>query len=177
MIYRTEWQTLILLTVIGIGYGCSLDTGSRGPFGPEDPETAVRKTKLPDKLPAPHIFKFTGEDIVGHHKPKMAGAISDTALRRTANASVVPTSRQVATFRSAAESDRRVTALLGSRWAFIDAERIPPEGKISFSCCRDTAMRVRLVYYSYSQNVAIEVRMVEIKEIGVPMNSDSWSQR
>jgi hypothetical protein len=31
---------------------------------------------------------------------------------------------------------------------FIDADRVPPDGKVSFGCCLDTAHLVRLVYYS-----------------------------
>jgi len=153
------WQTLFLLAVIGIGYGCSLDAHSRGPFGPEDPETPVRKTKLPEKPPAPHLLQFTGDDTAGHHKPKMAGAVSDTAAKRSANAAAVLTANEVAALRNAAERDSRVTKLLGSRWVFIDADRMPPEGKSSFGCCRDIAGLTRLLYYSYSQNVAVDVRM------------------
>lgn len=159
MTYRKEWHTLVLLTVIGLGYGCSLDARSRGPFGPEDPETPVRKTKLPDKPPHPHALQFTADDTLGHHKPNMVGAVSDTAVKRSTNVAAVLTASEVAALRIAAERDSRVTKILGSRWAFIDADRVPPEGKLSFGCCRDAAGLTRLVYYSYSQNVAAEVRM------------------
>jgi hypothetical protein len=153
--------------VIGIGCGCSLDAGSRGPFGPEDPETVVRKTALPDKIPTPHVLQFTGDDTIGHHKPKMAGAALDAAAKRSTNASAVLTSNEVATLRKAAESDARVAALLGSRWGFIDADRLPREGKVSFGCCRHAAGLTRLLYYSYSQNVAVEVRMKETSVLSV----------
>lgn len=158
----TMWTGL--LVAISLGSGCSLDAGSRGPFGPEDPETAVQKIALPQKAPVPHVFQFTGEDIAGHHKPKMAGTLQDASAKRATNASAVLSAEDVAMLRKAAESDRRVAALLGSRWAFIDADRIPPEGKVTFGCCRETTGLVRLVYYSYSQNVAVEVRL---KETGV----------
>jgi len=36
---------------------------------------------------------------------------------------------------------------------------MPPEGKLSYGCGRDAAGMTRLLYYSYSQNVAVEVRM------------------
>jgi len=155
-------RTFLLWIVIGVGCGCSLDAGSRGPFGPEDPETAVQKVKLPGTAPAPHVLQFTGEDIAGHHKPKMVGAALDAAVKRSTNASVVLTAAEVATLRKAAESDSRVMALLGSRWAFVEADRVPPEGKISFGCCRHTTSLTRLVYYSYGQNVAVDVRMKEM---------------
>ncbi|HSA84972.1 MAG TPA: hypothetical protein VLE46_02235 [Nitrospira sp.] len=158
---RSTCRHLLVGMIIGLGCGCSLDTGSRGPFGPEDPETAVQKAKLPEKVPSPHELQFTGEDTAGHHKPRMAGAVPDVAAKRTTNASAVLTFSGVETLRKAAETDRRVVVLLGSRWAFIDAERIPPEGKISFGCCRRTTDLTRLVYYSYSQNAAVEVQMKE----------------
>ncbi|MDF0668740.1 MAG: hypothetical protein P0119_22030 [Nitrospira sp.] len=167
MIDRTEWQALFLVTVIGTGYGCSLDASSRGPFGPEDPETPVRKASLPDKPPSPHVLQFTGDDTTGHYKPTMVGAVTDPVVKRSANASAVLTANEVAALRKAAESDRRVTALLGSRWAFIDADRTPPEGKVSFGCCRHTTGQTRLVYYSYSQDVAVDVRMKEMNLLTV----------
>jgi hypothetical protein len=160
---------LVLFATIGLGYGCSLDAGSRGPFGPEDPETPVQKVTLPSKVPAPHVFQFTGEDIVGHHKPKMAGTVQDPSAKRATNATAVLTAEEVATLRKAAESDRRVIAQLGARWAFIDADRLPPRGKVSFGCCLHTVGVVRLVYYSYGQNVAVEVQMKEAKVLSVSL--------
>lgn len=155
------------MTVIGIGYGCSLDARSRGPFGPEDPETPVRKTKLPDTPPSPHVLQFAGDDTIGHHKPKMIGVVPDAAVKRSTNARAVLTANDVATLRKAAERDSRVTDFLGSRWAFIDADRVPPEGKISFGCCRDASVLTRLLYYSYSQNVAVDVRMNGENVLGI----------
>lgn len=160
-------RTWFLWAVIGLSSGCSLDAGSRGPFGPEDPETAVQKTKLPDKIPSPHVFQFTGDDTPGHHKPKMAGAVADASVKRVTNEGAVLTSGEVAALRRAAEGDRRVAVLLGKRWAFIDADRLPPEGKVSFGCCRDVSSMTRLVYYSYSQNVAVEVRMKDTNVLSV----------
>lgn len=158
--------------VIGIGYGCSLDAGSRGSFGQEDPETLIQKSTLPDKPPSLHVLQFAGDDTVGHHKPKMVGAFSDAAVRRSANTAAVLTANEVAALRKAAERDSRVVKLLGSRWAFVDADRVPPEGKLSFGCCRDTAVLTRLMYYSYSQNVAVEVRMKETNVLSVSRLED-----
>ena len=162
-----SWQITmrtILLAAISLGYGCSLDAGSRGPHGPEDPENAVQKIALPDRVPPPNSFQFTGDDTAGHHKPTMVGATGTTAAKRSTNTAVVLTTDEVAAFRKVAESDRHVMMQLGSRWVFIDADRIPPEGKVTFGCCRQTTGLVRLVYYSYSQNVPLEVR---VKDTGV----------
>ena len=142
-----------------MGWGCSLDARSRGSFGPEDPETAVQKTTLLAAIPVPHALQFTGEDIPGHNKPTMVGAVQDAAAKRSTNVSAVLTTSEVIALRLVAERDPRVMKLLGKRWAFIDADRMPQEGKISFGCCREAIRLMRLVYYSYSQNVAVDVRM------------------
>ncbi|MBI5672368.1 MAG: hypothetical protein HZC50_03685 [Nitrospirae bacterium] len=97
----------------------------------------------------------------------MAGAVADAGVKRATNEGAVLTSSEVAALRRAAEGDRRVAALLGKRWAFIDADRLPPEGKVSFGCCRDVSSMTRLVYYSYSQNVAVEVRMKDTNVLSV----------
>lgn len=162
MEHRSIWQVLFLC--ITVGSGCTLDAGSRGPYGPEDPETGVQKVLLPNQSPAPNSFQFTGEDIAGHHKPTMVGVSQEMAANRSANTSAILTTDEVTALRTVTERDARVMAQLGSRWTFIDAERLPPTGKISFGCCRQMANMTRLIYYSYSQNVAVEVL---VKEMGV----------
>lgn len=157
-------EAFLLWMVIGVVSGCTLDAGSRGPFGPEDPETVVQKVTLPEKIPSLNSLQFTGDDTAGHHKPKMVGASGEAAVKRSTNDSARLTADEVATFRTVAEGDRGVMAQLGSRWVFIDADRMPPEDKLTFGCCRRTTGVARLVYYSYSQNVAVDVR---VKEAGV----------
>ena len=161
MRHRANRRTVLLCILIGIGCGCSLDARSRGPFGPEDAQTAVPKTQLPSRIPTPHVLAFTGDDAAGHTKPNMAGAALDASVRRSRNSSAILTADEIATLRKAAEGDATVATLLGSRWGFIDADRLPPEGKVSFGCCRNTVHLVRLLYYSYSSNAAVEVHMKE----------------
>jgi hypothetical protein len=163
----SRMNVLVVVATISLGYGCSLDAGSRGPFGPEDPETPVQKVTLPGQVPGPHGLQFTGEDIAGHHKPKMAGTVQNANAKRATNERAVLTGEEVATLRRAAESDRRVTAQLGTRWAFIDADRLPPAGKVSFGCCLHAAGLVRLIYYSHGQNIAVEVQMKEANVLSV----------
>ena len=67
--------------------------------------------------------------------------------------------RDVASMRNAAEADPRVAALLGARWGFIDADVTPPKSKVSFGCCQISSRFTRLTYFSYSHNVAVDVRM------------------
>lgn len=139
--------------------GCSLDAASRGPFGPNDPETAIPKKPLPALIPARHVLEFTADESPGHIKPKMAGSVIDAAASRSPNQTVVLSASEVAAMRKTAEADRRVISLLGARWAFIDADPVPPNRKISFGCCEKNARFTRLTYFSYSNNVAVEARL------------------
>jgi hypothetical protein len=151
--------TCLILMWLVVGSGCSLDAASRGPFGPEDPETAIPKMPLPAQVPTRHILAFTADESVGHIKPKMAGTVVEAAVMRSPNQAAVLSASEIAAMQKAAEADPKVAALLGPRWGFIDADRLPPPGKVSFGCCRDQARLTKLTYFSYSQNVAIDVRM------------------
>ena len=139
--------------------GCSLDAASRGPFGPDDPETAVPKQALPAQVPSGHVLEFTADENPGHIKPKMAGSVVEAALTRSPNPDALLSPSDIAMQRTAAEADPRVTSLLGARWGFIDADPVSPKGKLSFGCCRNAARFTRLTYFSYSNNVAVEVRL------------------
>ena len=156
---RVSISTYLIAIWFVVGPGCSLDAPSRGPFGPEDPETAVPKIPLPAHVPTRHTLEFTFDESVGHTKPKMAGTVVDAAVVRSPNQAAVLSESEIAAMRKAAEADPKVATVLGPRWGFIDADRLPPEGKISFGCCRDQARLTRLTYFSYSQNVAVDVRM------------------
>ncbi|MBX3236345.1 MAG: hypothetical protein KF814_09345 [Nitrospiraceae bacterium] len=150
-----------LLALVTIWTGCSLDATSRGPFGPNDPETALTKATLPPTVPTPHRLEFVSDDAAGHVKPNMAGTVAAGLPVRTPNTGVVLSTQQIQSLRRAAESDPRVAALLGPRWGFVEAYRVPPDGKVSFGCCRKEASVTRLLYYSYSHNTAVDVRMTE----------------
>ncbi len=152
------WKSAVV-TVLLLSAACSLDAASRGPFGPNDPETAIPKKPLPALIPTRHVLEFTADESPGHIKPKMAGSVIDAAATRSPNPTAVLPASEVASMRKTAEADRRVTSLLGTRWAFIDADPVPPDGKISFGCCRNDARFTRLTYFSYSNNVAVEVRL------------------
>lgn len=158
------WIYLSFLLVVGAG--CTLDAGSRGPFGPEDPETAIPKQALPAQVPARHGLAFTADETPGQHlKPAMAGTVAAPLLTRSPKTNAMLTAAEIAALRKAAEADPRVASLLGARWGFIEADRIAPDGKASFGCCRDDAQFARLLYFSYSGNVAVEVRLKEQRVI------------
>ena len=156
---RRPKATCLLLMWVLCGSGCSLDAASRGPFGPDNPETAIPKMPLPAQVPTRHVLAFIADESVGHIKPKMAGAMVDAAVMRSSNRAAVLSDSEIVALRRAAETDPKVAALLGPRWAFLDADRLPPQGKVSFGCCRDQVRLARLTYFSYSWNVAIDVRM------------------
>ena len=167
---RFSMCTYVTLLLFVVSSGCSLDAASRGPFGPEDPETVIPKTALPAQIPTRHTLEFTADESVGHIKPKMAGTVVDAAVTRTPNQAAVLSASDIATMRKTAEADPRVSSLLGTRWGFIDADRLPPEGKVSFGCCRNQARLSRLTYFSYSNNVAIDVRMKDATVVQASRN-------
>lgn len=152
------WKSAAVMLFL-LSTGCSLDASSRGPFGPEDPETAIPKKPLPAQIPTRHVLEFTADEAPGHIKPKMAGTVSDAAITRSPNQAAVLSESDIAGLRKTAEADPRVASLLGTRWGFIDADRVPPKGKVSFGCCQTTARFTRLTYFSYSNNVAVEVQL------------------
>lgn len=152
------WTSAAMVLLL-LSAGCSLDAASRGPFGPEDQETAVPKKALPAELPVRHALEFTSDESPGHIKPKMAGSAVDTAITRIPNQDAVLSASDIVTLRKAAEADPRVAALLGTRWGFIDADRLHSTGKVSFGCCRTAGRFTRLSYFSYSHNSAVDVRM------------------
>ena len=159
-----------IMLLLLLGAGCSLDAASRGPFGPEDPETAIPKKPLPAQVPAKHVLEFTADESPGHIKPKMAGSTSDTVVTRLPNPAASLSASEIAGLRQAAEADSRVMSLLGARWGFIDADLMPPNRKIAFGCCRQQARIARLVYFSYSNNAAVEVSLKDARVLEASRN-------
>lgn len=158
---------MIVLAILLSGGGCSLGTGaSPSTFGPADVETPVAKQPLPATPPAPHRLQFAGIDESGHAKPKTAAAGVSTELIRKVSPAAFTTD-QIAGLRQAAEANPRVAALLGERWTFIEADRLAVEGKASFGCCTASSHQARLLYFSYSNNVAVEVQLKETTIVAV----------
>jgi hypothetical protein len=150
---------MIMLAILLSGGGCSLGAGaSRSTFGPADVETPVAKQPLPATPPVPHRLQFAGIDESGHAKPKTAAAGASTELIRKVSPAAFTTD-QIAGLRQAAEANPRVVAQLGERWTFIEADRLAVEGKASFGCCTASFHQARLLYFSYSNNVAVEVQL------------------
>lgn len=158
---------IILAVILATGGGCSLGTGSvPASFGPADAETPIAKAPLPDRPPLPHRVEFTGLDEAGHAKPKTSASVIAAAVTRTASP-IAFTTDEIDALRQAAESNSRVVAMLGERWTFIEADRLAAEGKASFGCCTASFHQARLMYFSYSQNVAVEVQMKDTTVIAV----------
>ncbi len=152
------WKTVGIIVSLFCA-GCSLDASSRGPFGPEDPETAIPKRPLPAQVPLRHVLEFTADESPEHVKPTMAGTITDASVSRSPSPGRQLSATDIASLRKAAEADPRVSSLLGARWGFIDADPTPPKSKVSFGCCRASARFARLAYFIYRHSVTVDVRM------------------
>ena len=158
---------MIVLAILICGSGCSVGTGrSPSTFGPADVETPVAKQPLPGTPPVPHRLQFAGIDEAGHAKPKTAAAGASMELIRKVSPAAFTTD-QIMELRQAAEASPRVAALLGDRWTFIEADRLVAEGKASFGCCSASIHQARLLYFSYTHNVAVEVLLKEMTVIAV----------
>jgi hypothetical protein len=154
------------LLLVG-GSGCSLGMGAAPAlFGPADAETPVAKRPLPETPPVPHRLEFAGIDESGHVKPKTVGATAPAGITRTVSPAAFTTD-QIGALRQAAEANPRVAAMLGERWTFVEADRLLAPGKASFGCCMESFRQARLLYFSYSHNVAVEVQMQDATVIAV----------
>jgi hypothetical protein len=158
---------MIVLALLTSGGGCSLGMGaSPSTFGPADVETPVAKQSLAGTPPVPHRLQFAGLDEAGHAKPTTAAAGASMELIRKVSPAAFTTD-QIAGLRQAAEASPRVAAMLGDRWTFVEADRLVAEGKASFGCCSTAFHQARLLYFSYSHNVAVEVQMKNATVIAV----------
>jgi hypothetical protein len=156
------------LLIFSTSIGCSLGAGSTGTlFGPQDAETPVTRTRLAERPPTIHQLQFSAGDQPGHVKPKTAASAGSTAPVRKASAPTALPAEQVGPLRRVAETNSRVTAMLGEHWAFIEADRLAPDGKMTFGCCMESSRPVKLLYFSYSHNVAVAVLVQESTVISV----------
>lgn len=154
-----------LCTLVWSG-GCGLFFDQRIPLGPEAPETQVEKQRLPDEKPTIHSLKFSPAQGTEHLRPvpvggTSAGDSSDSSLTRKAIVPFTLSDERVSALRTIAEADEGVKRLLGDRYAFIDAEPLAGEKKVSFGCCHMTKTRTRLGYYSHTNSMALDVFMRE----------------
>jgi hypothetical protein len=143
-----------LVLVLSVN-GCSLlfPEGRKGDDHPENPETAVPKSALPMQAPPVRNLEFEGSPEGGPMRPK--GRTAVTTVTPTAPRLAAPAAREEE-MAQAALQNRQVRDLLGSRFTHISTETIMPGKNVTPA---PELVRTRLTYFSYSKNVAVEVRM------------------
>jgi hypothetical protein len=135
------------------------------PRGLEVPETQIEKQPLPGEKPTIHSLKFTPAQGTEHRRPVPVGgstSTGDSADPSLSRKTIEPFSlsdERISALRTIAEDDQGVKRLLGDRYAFIDAEPLATEKKVSFGCCHVTTTRTRLGYYSHTNSMALDVFM------------------
>jgi hypothetical protein len=135
--------------------GCSLFApgGRKGDDHPENPQTNVPKSVLPGKAPPVQKLDFDASPEGWPLKPK--GRTNVAAVTMTAPTMAMSAARE-AEMQQAALQDRRVRDLLGARFTHISTETIMPGKNVTPA---PELVRTRSTYFSYTKNVAVEVRM------------------
>lgn len=132
--------------LVMVAAGCATPPG-----GTAYPST--QQPQLPETVPEPPAIVFTG-----------AGEEWPPRPRDRTDVTIVPTSGRAGAFtealepqlRSAALADSRVRSALGERFSYIVAAEVEPDKTRPRA---GESLPVRLTFYSYSNNVAVEVFM------------------
>jgi len=160
--------------------GCDLWPAHRHATIRHDPETAIGKSPLPVAAPSPHPLDFADSNEETHVRPLVSSATQPTPVTSAEGPEALSTAEKSA-LDAAARKDVRVAAVLGSRAAFIDADFLGTDGKLDLGCCKTASGRrpVLLTYYSYANNIAVQVIMkndvvaaVDRREGYVPAEGD-----
>lgn len=114
---------------------------------------AEHKT-LPEKIPTPPEVRFTAREE--GWPPRPLGRTNVVDVPWTAHLAALTESRELE-LRKAATKDARVRTALGARFGYVTAAEVEPD-KQRPSGATD-ALPVRLTFYSYTNNVAVEVVM------------------
>lgn len=108
------------------------------------------KSDLPARAPTPPELAFTGPEQGYPPQPRDITNVREVPYREL----TLLSEERSMQLRRLAEQDERVRQSLGERFAFIAADPMdPPKGEAD----AQAAEAVRLTFYSYSLNVAIEV--------------------
>ncbi|MGH7232555.1 MAG: hypothetical protein ACREJU_14535 [Nitrospiraceae bacterium] len=152
---RRPGLTLMGLLLLASAGGCSLFSagGRTGDDHPENPPTNVPKSALPAQAPPVQKLEFDASPEGWPLKPK--GRSNVTAITTTVPSSTLSAARETE-IQQAALQDRRVRDLLGTRFTHINTETIMPGKHVTPA---PELRRTRLTYFSYTRNMAVEVRM------------------
>lgn len=121
----------------------------------QSPETAVKKTPLP--MPPQTVHRLQFDDP------------SDGTLMRPTGITTEPvgdppggsgsTAEAVSDLKEKALANAKVREILGTRFTLISTTILDPGYKQLSGCCTATPTRNRLTFYSYTNNIAIDVDM------------------
>jgi hypothetical protein len=113
-----------------------------------------KQATLPAKIPSPPDIQISGHDQGWPPRPQGRTNVVDVPY--SALPAVLTASRE-AQLRQAATQDTRVRTALGERFSYITANRAEPDKQNANIPAE--ALPFRLTFYSYSNNVAVEVLM------------------
>lgn len=150
---RPWLENLSLVSVLILFTGCAGSGAAHGPFGPDDPETSVKKAALPAAVPTVHRLQFDDPGDGSLSKPRGAapsGAVSSTNLEGPANHSALV---------RAALADTRVKAALGERFRLFQVDAVESGKTFGHGCCDHRSEAHRLIFYSYSNKTTVDVLM------------------
>jgi hypothetical protein len=114
----------------------------------------AKQATLPAKIPSPPDIQISGHNQEWPPRPQGRTNVVDVPYTEFAGAL---TAAREAQLRQAATQDARVRAALGERFGYIAANRAEPDKERPNISAE--AIPFRLTFYSYSNNVAVEVLM------------------
>jgi hypothetical protein len=114
--------------------------------------SAESKT-LPEKIPTPPEMQLTAREE--GWPPKLVGRTNVVDVPWTARLGSLTESRELE-LRQAATQDARVRTTLGARFAYVTAAEVEPDKQ---GPAGTDALPIRLTFYSYTHNFAVDVFM------------------
>jgi hypothetical protein len=153
---------LLGLALLPVAIGCAL-------FERKGPESNVPKVALPQKPPARQVLEF--DDPPGDVPPRPK-ARTPAPLPTVSSAALSIDPDTESRIRKAAERDPRVQEALGGRYAYISTSLIEPDKRVSRTAAAPAPRLSRVTFYSYTKNVAVEVRMRDEDVVSVVARKD-----
>jgi hypothetical protein len=150
----TLWSTA-LLSCLTLTSACGMFSGPRHHTEVRSPETDVKKTVLSSPPVAVHKLDFDDPIDGARMKPKDRGQLRDVD-GAVASDSSLPA---VADLQKQALANTAVRGLLGARYALIGTQVVDPGYKQPSGCCGAAPPKIRLTFFSYSNNSTIDVDM------------------
>jgi hypothetical protein len=135
----SKYLLFVLCVVVGSLPGCRRE---------------VKQPPLPTKIPVPPAIQFT--KVEEGWPPRPQGRTNESYVPWTQRPGAF-TESQEAGLRQAALQDAQVRTVLGDRFAYITASEVEPDKARPRNATEPVP--VDLTFYSYSNNVAVEVRM------------------